>query len=421
MRLAVINSVAGYGSTGRLAEMLGNTEGTESRIYYGRKSAAADLNGMRREALQDDAHFYFGGAGSFAGHMIKTLLFDSHGFESNAKTIEMIAELKAFAPDLVHLHNLHGYYLDVEPLFAYLRESGVPVIWTLHDCWAFTGHCAHYTSVHCDKWETACVNCPALRHYPLTFNGRNTAKNQARKRAVFTSLKEDQMTIVTPSVWLKREAEQSFLSRYRIVAIPNGIDTELFCRRESSFRKDHHLEDRFLILAAASNWYKEKGSEDLVRLAQNLPDGTSLAAVGVSGSLKKKLNLPNVIAMERTESAVQMAELYSSADVFINLTQEDTFPTVNIEALACGCPVITYAVGGSPEIVTEHTGIAVPASDLNALIGMIKVMRDRQIVFRPEDCIARGREYPRERMIEEYRKLYGEMTEGDGSERIRLG
>ena len=412
MKLAVINSVAGYGSTGKLAEMLGNGEGIQSRIYYGRKSAAVDLNGLSREVLQDDAHFYFGGAASFAGHMIKTFLFDSHGFESNAKTIEMVADLKVFAPDLVHLHNLHGYYLNVEPLFAYLKESGVPVIWTLHDCWAFTGHCAHYTSVHCDKWKTKCVNCPALSHYPPTFNGRNTAKNQARKQGVFTSLKEDQMTIVTPSVWLKEEAEQSYLSKYRILAIPNGIDTTIFTRRESSFRKDHGLEDRFVILAAASNWYKEKGSEDLVRLAQNLPDHTALVAVGVTGSLKNRLNLPNVLALERTENVDQMAELYSSADVFINLTQEDTFPTVNIEAQACGCPVLTYAVGGSPEIVTENTGIVVPANDLDAMIGMIKVMRDRQISFRTEDCIARGQEYRRERMKEEYRKLYHEMTKG---------
>ena len=411
MKLAVINSVAGYGSTGKLAEMLGNGEGIESRIYYGRKSAATDLKGAQKQALEDESHFYFGGAGSFAGHMIRTFLFDSHGFASDEKTAEMIADLKVFAPDLVHLHNLHGYYLNVEPLFAYLKESGVPVIWTLHDCWAFTGHCAHYTSVQCDKWKTKCVNCPALSHYPPTFNGRNTAKNQQRKQEVFTSLKPDQMTIVTPSLWLKGEAEQTFLSRYRIMAIPNGIDRTVFYRRASSFKRDHGLEDRFVILAAASTWYKEKGSEDLVRLAQKLPKGTALAVIGVTGSLKKKLNLPDVITMERTENADQMAELYSSADVFINLTQEDTFPTVNIEALACGCPVLTYAVGGSPEIVTETTGLSVPANDLNAVIGMIKVMRDRQIIFRTEDCIARGNEYSRERMKEEYRKLYDEMTE----------
>ena len=411
MKLAVINSVAGYGSTGKLAEMLGNTEGVQSRIYYGRKSAAADLKGASKQALQDDAHFYFGGTASFAGHMLKTFLFDSHGFESTSKTAEMIEDLKAFAPDLVHLHNLHGYYLNIELLFAYLKESKVPVIWTLHDCWAFTGHCAHYTSVHCEKWKTRCVNCPALGHYPPTFNGRNTAKNQSRKKEVFTSLDAGQMTIVTPSVWLKEEAEQSFLAKYRILAVPNGIDPGIFTRRESSFRKDHGIEDRFVILAAASNWYKEKGAEDLVKLAQKLPEGTCLVAVGVSGSLKNRLRLPNVITLERTESASQMAELYSSADVFVNLTQEDTFPTVNIEAQACGCPVITYAVGGSPEIMTEHTGIAVPAEDIDALTGMIKVMRGRQIIFRTEDCIARGNEYQKERMIKEYRKLYRELTE----------
>ena len=412
MKLAIINSVAGYGSTGKLAEMLGNTEGNQYRFYYGRKSAAADLKGARRKTLQDESHFYFGSTASFAGHMIKTFLSDSQGFESTAETERMIADLRAFEPDLVHLHNLHGYYLNAELLFAYLKESGVPVVWTLHDCWAFTGHCAHYTSVGCEKWKTGCRNCPAALHYPPTFNPNNTEKNLARKKEVFTSLRPDQMTIVTPSVWLKEEAEQSFLSRYPIRAIPNGIDTSVFTRRESSFRKDHGIEDRFMILAVAGNWYKEKGSEDLEKLAQNLPEGTVLTAVGVKGALKRKLQSAGVIALERTENAAELAEIYSAADVFINLTQEDTFPTVNIEALSCGCPVITYAVGGSPEIITGDTGLSVPAGDLNQMLGMIKVMRDRRIVFSADTCMARGRQFTRERMVKEYHALYLAMTGG---------
>ena len=166
-----------------------------------------------------------------------------------------------------------------------------------------------------------------------------------------------------------------------------------------------------MILAAASNWYKEKGTEDLIRLAENLPDSTVLTVVGVKGSLKRKLKHPNVITLERTENAVQLAEIYSAADLFINLTQEDTFPTVNIEAQACGCPVLTYAAGGSPEIITKDTGMSVPAGDLDAMTGMIKVMRDRRITFTAEACIARGNEFTRERMIKEYTDLYRAVTE----------
>ncbi len=398
MRLALINSVAGYGSTGKLVSMLAKTEGAESRIYYGRK---ADTSGCDTVRITNDI--------GFGAHVLHTFLFDDHAFFSRNETRKLAADLKQFQPDLVHLHNVHGYYLDAELLFDCLRELNVPVIWTLHDCWAFTGHCAHYTSVACEKWKTACVDCPALLHYPPTFNGRNTERNRRRKEKVFTSLRPDQMVIVTPSIWLQKEAQQSFLNRYPILSIPNGIDCSIFQPCESTIRTDYGIQDRFLILASAGNWYKEKGVDDLIALAHQLPDGCALAVVGVKGNLKAKLDLPNVTAVERTESAAQLAEFYSAADVFINLTQEDTFPTVNIEALACGCPVLTYRVGGSPEIAGETCGIAVDPGDLEGMIRAIEAVRDGKTVFSREACSQRGREFSRERMIQAYRLLYNKM------------
>lgn len=409
MRIALINSVAGYGSTGKLVEMLG--EGMESRIYYGRKSAAVDLNGIKAEGKTDEHHYYFGSSVSFAGHMISTFLVDNHGFASTAETEKMIEDLKAFQPDLVHLHNLHGYYLNIRPLFRYLKESGVKVLWTLHDCWPFTGHCAHYTSVHCDKWKEGCYDCPALSHYPPTWNGKNITKNYQNKKSLFTSLNEDQMIIVTPSKWLKGEAEQSFLGKYEIRVIPNGINLSAFGRCTSAIREKYQIGDKFMILAVAGVWYPEKGTEDLLRIAKVMHRDSVLVVVGASGSFAKQLERENVIPIARTESTEELAELYSAADVLVNPTKEDTFPTVNIEAQACGCPVVTYNTGGSPEILTDKTGIVVEPENINQLLSVLASIRTKEVVVKPEDCMKNAQQYSRENMLEAYRKLYKEVME----------
>ena len=412
MRVALINSVAGYGSTGKLAEMLG--EGLDHRIYYGRKSAAVDLNGMKTKEKNDETHFYFGSGLSFASHMISTFLVDNHGFASTIETERMVRDLQSFQPDLVHLHNLHGYYLNVRPLFNYLKESGVKVIWTLHDCWPFTGHCAHYMSVHCDKWKEGCYDCAALDHYPPTWNGRHVSRNYRNKKSLFTSLNEDQMVIVTPSKWLKEEVKQSFLGKYEVRAIPNGIDLSVFYRREAdivSVRTKYQIGKKFMILAVAGVWYPEKGTEDLIKISKVIHRDSALVVVGASGSFAKQLDRENVITITRTESTEELAKLYSAADVLVNPTREDTFPTVNIEAQACGCPVVTYNTGGSPEILNDDTGISVEAENVNKLLKALASIRTKEVIFEPEDCIENAKQYSRENMRTAYRKLYEEVTE----------
>ncbi|MBR4456507.1 MAG: glycosyltransferase [Solobacterium sp.] len=397
MKLALINSVAGYGSTGRLVRMLGEGE-AECLICYGRKSDSSGLPSFR---MTSEA--------GFVSHVAYTFLTDRHACFNTRETERMLEQLKAFQPDLIHLHNLHGYYLDIRPLFAWLKESGIPVVWTLHDCWAFTGHCAHYTSVSCDRWKRECRDCPALLHYPPTFNRHHTEENRKRKEALFASLDPSSMVIVTPSRWLKEEASQSFLNRYEICTIPNGIDINTFTPRDSSFRAAHQLEGRYVILAAAGSWYKEKGTEDLIRLSNRLPEGSDLVVVGASGSFAQKLKGEHVLVLPRTESAEELAEIYSASDIFVNLTQEDTFPTVNLEAQACGCPILTYAAGGSTETVREGTGASAEAGNLDALIGMIKDNMDGRIRFDRSACETNGKQYSREAMIEGYQALYRRM------------
>lgn len=398
MRVAFINSVAGFGSTGRLVYRLSRIDGVQGRIYYGRKKNLTDADVYR---ITD----FFGNA----EHAFRTFLADEQGFANRRETERMVSNLKEFNPDLIHLHNLHGYYLDAEVLFGYLKESGKPVIWTFHDCWPFTGHCAHYDCLHCEKWKTECMKCPGLNQYPVTWNGMNVRKNYARKKELFNSLGR-QLTIVTPSFWLESQVRQSFLKDNDIRTIHNGIDLSVFHPRETSFRKEHHLEDSFLILAVASIWNKEKGFEDLLKLRDQLKEPQKLIAVGVTPAQKRKLDSPKVLCIPRTDSVDELCQIYSSADVLINLTYEDTFPTVNLEALACGCPVVTFETGGSPEAVTDRTGRVIAQGDLAGLIQQLSDLQEGKLVLNRSDCVRRGRRFSDVNMLNSYRVLYEERT-----------
>ena len=393
MRTAFINSVAGYGSTGRIVDQLAQMPDIEGRIYYGRKKnlAAAET-------------FRFNGFAGSAAHAVKTFLLDGQGFANAKETARMIDDLRTFAPDLIHLHNLHGYYLNVEVLFRFLKDSGIPVIWTMHDCWAFTGHCAHYESVGCEQWKTECRNCPALRHYPVTFNGHHVRDNYRKKREVFASLPVSQLTLVTPSQWLKEQLAESFLNQYECVHIPNGIDLSRFQPQERT------PDGVFRILAVAGQWYPEKGWNDLKRLAGMLGENERLIVVGVSAKQKREIEGERVTAIEHTDSVEALAELYSGADVLLNPTYEDTFPTVNIEAQACGCPVVTYRTGGSPEMLAEKTGIVVPRGDLQAMYRAVQDLKEKRIVLHREDAVQNAAQYTVETMLSAYRELYTRKT-----------
>ncbi|MBR2670502.1 MAG: glycosyltransferase [Solobacterium sp.] len=394
MRIAYINSVAGFGSTGRLVYHLSKTEGVTARIYYGRKKDMTDADTYRMTGFLGNVR-----------HAAMTFLFDRHGFSNTAETKRMLEDLRRFQPDLVHLRNLHGYYVDVETLFAGLKEMGVPVVWTLHDCWSMTGHCAHYDSMCCEGWRTGCQDCRYVNHYPVSWTKRHTAENYIRKKNTFTSL--ENLTIVTPSQWLADQVKQSYLKDIDTRVIRNGIDLEVFKPTENDFRKLFQIEDKFLILCAASVWTHEKGLHDLVQFSRMLREDECLAVVGIQDN-QKEMFPHSTITITRTNSQKEMAEMYTAADVLLNPTLEDTFPTVNIEALACGTPVVTYNTGGSPEIPDEKTGIVVKRGSLSGLRDALDQLRAHP--FSAEDCLARAKQFTYSRMLEEYAELYKEKT-----------
>ena len=392
MKIAFINSVAGFGSTGKLVSTLSMMDEVDGKVYYGRKKDSSNAISMR----------FTGDIGNVT-HAIGTYFFDDHGFYNAMETKRMLKDLDEFNPDIVHLHNLHGYYVHVGVLFDYLKRKNKKVIWTLHDCWSFTGHCAHYDGIGCDKWKSKCYDCPITNEYPFSWNKHNVTKNYERKKEVFTSIK-DNLTIVTPSYWLEEQVKQSFLKECHVMTIHNGINLNDFKYTESSFREKYHLEDSFIVLAVASVWDMTKGIEDLKELANSLPENMQLVVVG--GTLSSNTTtIENALCIPRTNTVKELCEIYSASDAFINLTKQDTFPTVNIEALACGLPVITYKTGGSPEILTEKTGIVVEKNNIEKMKEvLIELAKNNS--FKIEDCIEVASHYSLDKMYESYLGLY---------------
>lgn len=397
MKALLINEVCGIGSHGRictdLAQLL-TSQGHQCKIAYGRDGYVPEP--YRKYAMRIGTDF------DVRLHGLRTRILDSTGFGSRRATERFIESVKKFDPDIIHLHNLHGYYVNIEVLFSYLVSTGKPVIWTLHDCWAFTGHCAHFDYVNCEKWKTHCAACPNKGEYPKSLLLDRSYRNFEDKKRLFTSVKN--MTIVTPSNWLAGMVRQSFLNKYPVVVIHNGIDLSVFKPTPSDFRLRHGLEGKRIVLAVASTWDKRKGYDDLIKLSSLLDEIHQLVIVGLSEKQKKALP-GNVIGILRTNNVTELAALYSTADVLVNPTYEDNFPTVNLEALACGTPVITYDTGGSPECIDEMTGIVLKEKSLHSFLPAIAMA---QKLLRT-DCVGWVRAFDKAERFQEYHEIYKAM------------
>ena len=344
MKVLMINSVCGVGSTGRIctdiADML-LSQGHECKIAYGRGEVPEKYR---------DISVRIGSTFKVYCNVLKSRLFDNEGFSAVGATKKLVRWIKEYDPDVIHLHNIHGYYLNVKILFDYLKTSGKKIIWTLHDCWAFTGHCTHFQVPHCDKWRTECEKCIRVKDYPKALIS-HAKRNYKRKKQTFCGVPN--LTIVTPSKWLLGLVGQSFLSEYQTVVINNGIDLSVFKPTESDFRERFGLTDKKIILGVASVWEKRKGFNDFLELAKLIDDSYRIVLVGVNDKQLKMLP-SSVIGIKRTNNVKELAEIYTAADVLFNPTYEDNYPTVNLEAQACGTPVITYPTGGSVESVPSE-------------------------------------------------------------------
>lgn len=342
--------------------------------------------------------------GSFRTRQVNVLLSRITGLEgcfSRFLTKRLLRKIKTFNPDVIHLHNLHGSYINLPMLFRYIKKHNIPVIWTLHDCWAFTGHCPHFTMAKCDKWKTGCHHCPQHREYPKSYLD-NSKFMYRHKQKWFTGVQD--LTIVTPSHWLAELVGESFLKDYPVKVIHNGIDLSVFKPTESDFRKKYHCEDKFILLGVAFGWGARKGLDVFIDLASRLDDRFQIVLVGTDDNVDKNLP-PNVISIHRTQNQAELAEIYTAADLFVNPTREDNYPTVNMESLACGTPVVTFQTGGSPEMVDPTCGSVVPCDDIDALEQEILRIAATN-PYPASACLQKATEFDMNERFEEVLKLY---------------
>lgn len=356
MRVLFVNLVYGVGSTGKIiadiADLL-RRGGSDVRILYGTGADPSDADARRTAGRLE-----------YYAHNALSRLTDHAGLYSRAATRRMIREIKTFQPDLIHLHTLHGFYVNYEMLFHFLKGAGIPVVWTLHDCWSFTGHCTHFSQIKCTQWQTECHDCRLLRRYPHCYGKGDVRRNFRRKKDAFTRVKN--LVITTPSQWLAGQVALSFLQDYPRVVIPNGIDRTVFRPQASDLRKRYHLEDKKIVLGVASTWSAQKGLPDLLALAERLGADYQVVLIGLTAQQLTHVP-PNVLGLPRTANQMELAQWYTAADVFVNPTYEETFGLTTVEAQSCGAPAAVYETDGCPETLVTGDSVLVAQGDLDGL------------------------------------------------------
>lgn len=406
MKSIQINSVCGYGSTGQISVYISkllSSNNIENYVMYGVWDSDFE-NGIK-----------FGNQINVRSHQIKTRLLGKHGFYSKRATKKLIDKIIDIDPDLIHLQNIHGHYLNVELLFEYLSKSGKPVIWSIHDCWSFTGHCAHFDYIGCEKWKTGCFDCPQLLEYPKSLIFDRSKESYRDKKRLFTSVKD--LTIITTSDWIDGLVKQSFLKDLSTVIIKDGIDLDVFKPTDSNFRQENNLEDKFIILGVANLWLKKKGYDYFLELASKIKQDEIIVLVGVTKDQKEDLP-KNIVGITRTDSVKELVGIYSAADVFLNPTLEEVFGLVNMESLACGTPVVTFNTGGSPEAIDENTGLVVERDDLEAMIKAKDEIKLMGKSYYEKHCIERVKSnFDKVEKYNEYIDLYNDLVKHDNRRR----
>ena len=393
MKILEINQV-NFGSTGHIMLQIADLATKKGHevicSFYARRNKDKDKNCI-----------YIGNKVSHNIHKKLYRKTGNNGCYSKISTWNFLRKVKKFDPDLIHIHNLHNCYINLPMLFDYIKKNNKKVVWTLHDCWSFTGQCPYFTAVGCEKWKTGCHDCEQINRYPSCSVDR-TDKMWNRKKEWFTGVQN--LTIVTPSQWLADLVKQSFLKDYPVKVINNGINLDVFKPTESDFRTKHNLEDKKIILGVASVWEVRKGLDVFIELSKRLDDRYKIVLVGTNDEVDKKLP-EGIISIHRTSNQKELAELYTAADVFFIPTREDNFPTVNMESLACGTPVLTFNTGGSPEMVDEATGVVLMNEDIasveQAVISMCESGK-----YTKEACTERAKQYDSGLKYNEYLSLF---------------
>lgn len=368
MKILIINETLN-GSHGKIVASIAQEyekEGHIVKIAYGRNNVVPE--NVKKYAYRIGNDF------DVRKHALFTRLTDRTGFASKHSTRSFLKWANNYNPDLVWLHNLHGYYINIKLLFNWLKDRKVEVKWTLHDCWAFTGHCSHFTYVNCEKWKTGCYKCPQHNRYPKSFID-SSKWNYSQKKELFTGLKN--LEVITPSNWLANLVKKSFLGEYKIRTIPNTVDKNIFQHRESGFLKRYKLDGKISLLSVASVWDSRKGLEDLIELSKIIDKRFCMIIIGLNHK-QEKLFGPNVIKIRRTENQIELAEIYSACDFLINPSYEETFGMTVLEAQLCDCFPIIYENTASVELLEKAKGIAVKPGANNIYKKIIELVEHKK-------------------------------------------
>ena len=400
-KLLQINSTANWGSTGKIAEQIGEramAHGWESYIAYGRYSNHSNSNLIR-----------IGSRIGQAWHLIISRLFDKHGLGSRCATKKLISKIEKIKPDIIHLHNIHGYYINYRILFEYLNSTNIPVVWTLHDCWSFTGHCAHFVSANCMRWRDGmCEKCPLKGNYPKSFADSSTMNFRLKQR-LFAS--NPNIHIVAVSKWLAEQTKQSYLGHQNIRYIYNGVDTSLFIPQDPKhIVHKYELDGKTILLGVASAWDDDKGLSDYIVLRKKLSDRYVIIIVGLA---EEKINkLPKgIIGISLTQSINELVEFYSVADIVLSLSRAETFGLTIAEGMACGTPAVVYNNTAQPELITHDTGLIVEKTgDIDGVICAIKEIEKKGKAHYSEACRKRVEaHFNKNKCYLQYIELYKEI------------
>ena len=397
MNVMEINA-CNFGSTGNIMLQIAEKARTAGHTVF---TVCPDSRDNRKKQVA--GQMLIGSRLSRNFHRVGAMITGREGMFSRSATAALIREMKKLDISLIHLHNLHGWYINLPMLFRYIKKNNVRVIWTLHDCWSFTGHCTYFDIYRCERWKTGCGDCPQRKNYPKSLFFDRSARNFELKKRYCATLPD--LTLVPPSKWIGGLLEQSLFAEgpARIRVINNGIDLNSFSPTPSNFREKNGLEGKKILLGVANPWGERKGLDDFLYLREHLGEEYAIVLVGLSPEQRDALP-EGILGILRTNSVKELAQIYTAADIFLNPTYEDNYPTVNMEAQACGTPVITYRTGGSPENVDPASGMIVERGDRAALLDAVQRFLPRPV--QGAECFdknLRFREY-----IELYRELCGE-------------
>lgn len=343
-------------------------------------------------------------------HWLATRLFDAHGLVSRHATKQLIHRIREIDPDIIHIHNVHGYFLNYPVLCRFLAERGKPVIWTVHDCWLYTGHCYHYSAAGCDRWQTGCHHCPQKHAFPASYGWDRSRRNWLQKQRAFVGIPS--MTLVAASHWMQGDLSKSFLKSVPCRVIHNGIDLDTFQpRRNTGLPAEYGITQPVFYLAIASIWLPEKGLPDLICLSSMLRPDEQLVLVGKLTAQQKAALPKSIVTIDRTTDAQALAALYTAAAALVNPTWQDNYPTVNMEAIACGTPVVTYRTGGSMESVTQETGFGVKQGNVEELVRRLHEIREAGKAYWHTNCRNHAlQHFDKRQCFQAYIQLYEDLT-----------